>query len=571
MESEEYIISLTSYPARINCAVIAIKSLLNQKTEYDYRVVLVLADTQFPDRVIPKELVDLEKEGKLEIIWHPTDIRSHKKLIPTLMKYPDATIIITDDDVKRPDYWLNSFIKSHIEYPNDVIVGFSALKLGKDLKQTSANSKCTKGFSYKCITEPNKILITERPANGLGGVLYPKNTFTRKEFFDEKLFMTLSPNSDESWQYCFNVIEGKTLRMVGKIVNWSNYIIKGSQVNSLSKKNNGNEYTRLYNVLMKTFPEFKENMFKRLGLSQDNKIQNPIVICRLSGRLGNILFQIATSRYYATTNGMDIVYYFINENNSDYKYFKKANINSILNEPINILTKEKALSLNKLPTVIEKEISSITYSKIPYYQGKNIHIIGNRQSEKYFKKDFAINMFNFSDIDKIIERLYGNLSELTAIHIRRTDYIYPKRHYRSITEEDVNLIVEKFPENKYIIFSDDIEWCKEKFKKYDFIYPPKNDSNYDDSLIEFAAIRNCKNKIISNSTFAWWASYTSDNNGITVYKKPWFIKNLVEDIIPNDKNWVTFNNFIGIKEKDNNISHIQNKKRKISVTNFYDM
>lgn len=93
---------------------------------------------------------------------------------------------------------------------------------------------------------------------------------------------------------------------------------------------------------------------------------------------------------------------------------------------------------------------------MPYVSGKNIHITGNRQSEKYFTKQYARDMFDFSAIDKEVERLYGKLSDTAAIHIRRTDYVEPKRWYQSVTEEDVIKVREMFPDDEFIIFSDDI-------------------------------------------------------------------------------------------------------------------
>ena len=98
-------------------------------------------------------------------------------------------------------------------------------------------------------------------------------------------------------------------------------------------------------------------------------------------------------------------------------------------------------------------------------------------------------MFNFTNIDKEVERLYGKLSDTAAIHIRRTDYIKSEDRYRSITEDDVYKIREKYPDDDFIIFSDDIEWCKQKFSNMNFRFSVKNDSKYDDSLIEFAAMR----------------------------------------------------------------------------------
>ena len=82
------------------------KSIINQKTDEEYKIVLTLAEPQFPDKQLSVNINKLEKESSVEILWHPTDIRSHKKLMPVLKKYPDATVIITDDDVERPDWWL---------------------------------------------------------------------------------------------------------------------------------------------------------------------------------------------------------------------------------------------------------------------------------------------------------------------------------------------------------------------------------------------------------------------------------------------------------------------------------
>ena len=485
--------------------------------------------------------------------------------MPTLNKYPDATVLITDDDVKRTDDWLQTFVDDHKKYPKDVIVGYSAWKLGNNFKQTTASNVRTSGFSFRCVTEPEKILHTERPANGLGGVLYPSHTFTDPRFFDEELFMKLSPYSDESWQYCFNVIEDRTLRMTSKIVEWSKYIIKGTEKTALAKHNTQYEYTRLYNLFFKEFPEYKEKMTIRLQLEEGkvpediiqknkkaepvkNKIADkPFVACQLTGRLGNNLFQIATARYFVQTHNMDVKFYFSDKNchKKDLEYFKKSDINSILKEPVTIISNKDIFNGTKF--IDASEQSSIVYSEIPFVTDKNINITGNRQSERYFNKTFAKQLFDFSEVDKEVKRLYGNLSDIGALHIRRTDYI--NKHYRYLTEDDVKKIRECFPNDDFIIFSDDIDWCKKKFSDLNFKYPPVNDSKYDDSIIELAAMRQCMAVIISNSTFSWWAAYLSERPGhITVYKKPWFTDSTSCDIIPNDKSWIIFEDFLKLSE-----------------------
>jgi hypothetical protein len=73
-------------------------------------------------------------------------------------------------------------------------------------------------------------------------------------------------------------------------------------------------------------------------------------------------------------------------------------------------------------------------------------------------------------------------------------------------------IYSKKPDAKFFVFSnthDDIEWIKENYKfpeKYDIEYVDLGNSDYE----EFELMRNCKNFVISNSTFSWWAAYLSD-------------------------------------------------------------
>ena len=613
-EDEQFIVSMTSHPGRINHVRKALDSILNQETTVPYKVVLVLAEPQFPGKVIPYQITELEWDKQIEIIWHPTDIRSHKKLNPTLQKYPDATIIITDDDVIRPSWWLQMFVDDHSLFPDDVIVGMSAWRLQRNFKQTTATDFSVNDFKLKCVNQPHKILYTERPANGLGGVLYPKHTFKDSRFFDEELFMNLSPYSDESWQYCFNVIEGKTLRMCSKPIDWLNekYAIKECSGTALCIHNTQNEYTRLYNLLMDEFPEYKTNMIERFDLydniktpaeqkeqkqqsveksesksqsqnnikqicsedssiyvinSKNNAINNvisdinidtkkiteikkdvkPCVVCQLTGRLGNIIFKIAAARYYAKQHDMPVKFYYLKDLKTDIEYFENCSLNKILKEPVTLTSKYDAFS-NSFPILEAKEEGSIIYTEIPYMKDYNIHITGNRQSEKYFTKQFVIDMFDFSKIDKEIDRMYaafGDLSQIAALHIRQTDYVYPKRHYQTLEEQDVLKIREKFPDDKFIIFSDNIEWCKQKFEKYGFLFPPKNDSEFDNSIVEFCALRKFMAIIMSNSAFSWWGSYLNMRpNHWTVYKEPWFTDTIKQDIIPNDKNWMTLEKFL---------------------------
>jgi len=264
---EKLIISLTSYPARIKYVKDVLESLVNQDVPYNlYHIVLVLAIPEFPNKEndLPDELIEFINlyPELIEILWYERNIKSHKKLIPTLKKYPNNPILVCDDDVYRPQCWLKMFICDHYKYPNDIIFGTSSWYFGDKYKLMRFKEfKCESSGSINNL--PSQIFKTAKPANGLGGCLYPANTFTDKRFFDENLFMKLSPTSDESWQYCFNIMDNKTFRQTSKIIDYSKYFLNGTQeINtSLHKVNN---YTEINERLFNEFPKFKKSLNKRM-------------------------------------------------------------------------------------------------------------------------------------------------------------------------------------------------------------------------------------------------------------------------------------------------------------------
>lgn len=224
MQQNKLIVSMTSYPARIEGVARVFHSILTQRVSQQlYHLVLVLAIPEFPNKLadLPKSLQLMAARGLIEIIWHPTNIKSHKKLIPTLLKYPDNPILVIDDDVLRPNGWLQCFINDHAAHPTDIITGMVAQYLDNGKFKMYPNREYGN-------TNYGTIVKNGRPANGRGGTLYPPHTFTDERFFDEALFMSLTPNSDESWQFFFNWRDQKPIRLISKQFNVSLFI-EGTQ------------------------------------------------------------------------------------------------------------------------------------------------------------------------------------------------------------------------------------------------------------------------------------------------------------------------------------------------------
>jgi hypothetical protein len=64
------------------------------------KIILWLAKSQFPNKEndLPIKVTELVNYG-LSIMWVDKDIKSYKKLIPTLKLYPNDIIITADDDL----------------------------------------------------------------------------------------------------------------------------------------------------------------------------------------------------------------------------------------------------------------------------------------------------------------------------------------------------------------------------------------------------------------------------------------------------------------------------------------
>ncbi len=187
---------------------------------------------------------------------------------------------------------------------------------------------------------------------------------------------------------------------------------------------------------------------------------------------------------------------------------------------------------NNIPNNIYRE-SSFTYSEIPVVDA----IDGYFQSEKYFcdYRDFILDLFRpTNDIEEYIDKKYGNiLNNSVGIHIRRGDYLlYPNIHPVCTIEYYKNALDNFGNRENFIIFSDDINWCKEHFDSdFHFIEKEKD-------WMDLYIMSKCTDNIIANSSFSWWAAWLNKNDEKRVVApKLWFGsgKNIdTKDLIPND-------------------------------------
>lgn len=109
MGNKKIIVSLTSWPKRINNVATVVKSLLNQDLEPDIiQINLSCLEFKKKEKNLPYDLRMLIKnDSRVQIVWVDRNDGVFKKLIPTLQKHygEDYLLLSVDDDwIYRHDY-----------------------------------------------------------------------------------------------------------------------------------------------------------------------------------------------------------------------------------------------------------------------------------------------------------------------------------------------------------------------------------------------------------------------------------------------------------------------------------
>lgn len=255
MNKDTIIVSMTTWPPRADFAVMAMEALTQQKHSEPVHFVLTLSKDEWENEPKRDSLIHSMCTLGVEIIWDEGNVLSHKKLIPTIERYPDNPVLVVDDDKLQQKGWLEQFIQDHRQYPNDIIYGNASSRV------VIRRGRIEEGISQRGIyTYPGRVTYNEKPANGSAGTLYPAHTFTDPRFFDRELFMRLTPTSDETWQWAWAVMQGYTYRCLS---DRNKAMSIGDCVKPLFHTNI-RKYTEYHNAIADEFPEYKTALEDRI-------------------------------------------------------------------------------------------------------------------------------------------------------------------------------------------------------------------------------------------------------------------------------------------------------------------
>lgn len=250
-ETSRIIVSLTTYPARISTTWITIASLL-QQTMKPCKVILWLAEEQFPEHKIPERLKKMEKRG-LELRFCE-DLKPHKKYYYAMQEYPDYYVITADDDIFYPENHIEKLWDGYKKYPGNIIcqwshqIGFTEQGEFLNYNDWMANAETVPAYSTLAV--------------GCGGVLYPPGCLF-KEVFDKEKIRNYALYTDDLWLKCMEILKE------WKVVNCNRITLIYFNIVSTMKSglwtfNTGQSRNNdiVWKQLMDLFPEVREKLLK---------------------------------------------------------------------------------------------------------------------------------------------------------------------------------------------------------------------------------------------------------------------------------------------------------------------
>jgi hypothetical protein len=279
-----------------------------------------------------------------------------------------------------------------------------------------------------------------------------------------------------------------------------------------------------------------------------------MVIAKLYGGLGNQMFQYAAGKQLALLNKtellLDITHYEkltlpndlpyrsfdLSIFKADLKIAKKQQIEFFKSSPSDSLVIRVRRKIRKIffnyKTICESHFHF--YPEFLTSKG-NIYIDGYWQSEKYFKqienqirKDFTIKTTLNRDGTKLLFEIQSCNS--VCLNVRRKELATNKYHSHFLGVEyfhdAVKFISAKIDNPHFYIFSDELQWCKENLK-INQLHTFVEESLYGDKFRDcLYLMTQCKNHIIPNSSFGWWATWLNPSKEkIVITPKKWFADN----------------------------------------------
>ena len=273
-----------------------------------------------------------------------------------------------------------------------------------------------------------------------------------------------------------------------------------------------------------------------------------MVIVRLTGGLGNQMFQYAAGRALADRIGAELLLdtraleHALARNPYTRRNYALA--------PFNLRGGvASAADLHAWPTWVAETgmrlrfvrpllrrwhfEPAITYDASVLALHEPVCLVGYWQSERYFidsadaiRADLALRQPLAVANARLLELARSDRS--VGLHVRRGDFVNLSDaaqvhgpcsvdYYRRA----ISILGERCPDCHFLVFSDDLDWARAELPLHpSTVFVTGNEATPEQDLALMSA---CKHRIIANSSFSWWAAWLGYRPGqIVIAPSPWY-------------------------------------------------
>lgn len=267
-----------------------------------------------------------------------------------------------------------------------------------------------------------------------------------------------------------------------------------------------------------------------------------MLLLELKGMTGNQMFQYAAGKHLQRITGLPLFIDDFQRKAMKWSLDKYFDVPELKPAKVAIAKMLSSDSLNRFWKFYRPENKTYTEACIPWetfsedvFKVKRItKLRGYLQSSKYFDHDFefARSLFKllpqYSDrVEAESERLGVSDNNVCAIHVRQAfDYRQASSGVGhevlgwSVPASFYDIVISRLPaELRFLVFGDDMDWAKQHLSHLENVEFVAENS----PIVDMFLISRCPYKVLSNSTFAWWAGAMDDNRDSTIYSPEFFV------------------------------------------------
>lgn len=264
-------------------------------------------------------------------------------------------------------------------------------------------------------------------------------------------------------------------------------------------------------------------------------------VVKFLGGLGNQLFQyaflLALQQKFKTVRA-DLSHFenYPLHNGFELETVFNITLSQLSSFETNIYTTEnnkwlwrKLRRIYRTKNIWHEETSFFSYSKEIFEDKKSRYYWGYWQHIDYINPVThllrrRLKFPPFKDAENIRIQHLIQQQNAVSLHVRRGDYLQEPLFKDICTKEyyqkSIQYILDTEESPLFIIFSNDIAWCKSIFKDLNAIFVEHNTGS--DSFRDLQLMSLCKHHIIANSSFSWWGAWLNDNpDKVVISPKKW--------------------------------------------------